>query len=56
MAVQIFALPTLLFINNGKVLKRIEGHCQNEFTDSQLVLTLATSRRSIDGKQAAVDL
>ncbi len=26
-AVQIFALPTLLFINNGQVLKRIEGNC-----------------------------
>jgi thiol-disulfide isomerase/thioredoxin len=27
-AVQIFALPTLLFINNGQVLKRIEGRCR----------------------------
>jgi hypothetical protein len=39
-AVQIFALPTLLFINNGKVLKRIEGQCQ---MDSSLLTSLSDS-------------
>ena len=53
---QIFALPTLLFINDGKVLKRIEGANgkKMEFPFGRSFIYLRN--RSSDGEKIAISL